>query len=534
METHYSTLALNLGATISQIRSSYHRLALSLHPDKNFDGDDEPFKRLVNAYEVLNCPIQRAIYDASLPASAASVGVPLAHPARPAAAPSRGPSHVSPTAPPLQRYGRRLPDDPRLYARIVEAAYGALHLRKSREHRRVDVRQEKISRSAVCAAAGASVARRTAPLQEAAVTELLRRHRVYPGWRRSVDFPTTTVYGDVSRIAALLPSQLPHGMLCVGVDGTNAISSRITGCHGATSAATQTMRESYRSESVMTVSLSAPGKHSNDDVVILGGVLDHEGAAKLDAIITESGLVEYVASKGLRAYLLVDGGMVLKLFSTAQKRCPLCLRSLQSVTDDPELTTHPVICAGGLADLCLDLVVGIGHSLCTILTRVLLAHTGAEYAAVDPLVDKVIGIPVRRGVAVKLDIEHFEALFAAGIADHVAPRWKRVVDGIGLFFKSSRLPDGWRAIVADIHHDMVANGEGTFTMFSHMVGHTFQWCYERCGGDLDCVRENVVERVNQIIKGYLRHYSGDLLMSYSAHNATLSLRRVDLRDAATC
>ncbi|OBT74127.1 hypothetical protein VF21_07133 [Pseudogymnoascus sp. 05NY08] len=60
----YTLLSLPPTAPASSIKTSYHRLALLTHPDKNPDPDAaERFKALSAAYAILSDPKRRAIYD---------------------------------------------------------------------------------------------------------------------------------------------------------------------------------------------------------------------------------------------------------------------------------------------------------------------------------------------------------------------------------------------------------------------------------------------------------------------------------------
>ena len=71
---HYTTLELARSATAAQIRKAYHRLALLHHPDKQSQSlpperlfeNEERFKEIAYAWEVLGDPEQRALYDAGL------------------------------------------------------------------------------------------------------------------------------------------------------------------------------------------------------------------------------------------------------------------------------------------------------------------------------------------------------------------------------------------------------------------------------------------------------------------------------------
>ncbi|CAJ1363350.1 unnamed protein product [Effrenium voratum] len=56
LRAHYEALGLEQGASASEIRKAYRRLALIYHPDKNPEDPEaaaETFRRLAEAYEAL-------------------------------------------------------------------------------------------------------------------------------------------------------------------------------------------------------------------------------------------------------------------------------------------------------------------------------------------------------------------------------------------------------------------------------------------------------------------------------------------------
>lgn len=57
----YAALDLHIDATPEQIRAAYRRKAQEHHPDKG--GDEEEFKRVGRAYEILSDPEKRKAYD---------------------------------------------------------------------------------------------------------------------------------------------------------------------------------------------------------------------------------------------------------------------------------------------------------------------------------------------------------------------------------------------------------------------------------------------------------------------------------------
>lgn len=58
---YYEMLGLEKGAEPTEIKRSYRRKAMSMHPDKG--GDAEQFKALSEAYEVLSDPKKKEVYD---------------------------------------------------------------------------------------------------------------------------------------------------------------------------------------------------------------------------------------------------------------------------------------------------------------------------------------------------------------------------------------------------------------------------------------------------------------------------------------
>lgn len=63
--TYYQILGVTPSASSEDIKNSYRKLALKLHPDKNRDNPDatEKFQELQEAYEVLSDPERRTSYD---------------------------------------------------------------------------------------------------------------------------------------------------------------------------------------------------------------------------------------------------------------------------------------------------------------------------------------------------------------------------------------------------------------------------------------------------------------------------------------
>jgi hypothetical protein len=68
MKNHYDTLEIKIGASETEIKKAFRRLAIKYHPDKNF-GDDSLVKKFIEvkgAYDILISPISRTSYDNEL------------------------------------------------------------------------------------------------------------------------------------------------------------------------------------------------------------------------------------------------------------------------------------------------------------------------------------------------------------------------------------------------------------------------------------------------------------------------------------
>ena len=58
---HYKTLGVTQHSTQEQIKKAYRRLALLHHPDRG--GDQEKFKQIIEAYDILGDPDKKRVYD---------------------------------------------------------------------------------------------------------------------------------------------------------------------------------------------------------------------------------------------------------------------------------------------------------------------------------------------------------------------------------------------------------------------------------------------------------------------------------------
>ena len=67
MKDYYQILGVPRLASAGEIKRAFRRLAIAYHPDRNPSKEAESFiKEIIEAYEVLNDPAQRALYDSML------------------------------------------------------------------------------------------------------------------------------------------------------------------------------------------------------------------------------------------------------------------------------------------------------------------------------------------------------------------------------------------------------------------------------------------------------------------------------------
>ena len=62
MSDYYGDLGLNEKASNDEIKSSFRKLSLKYHPDKN-GGNDTMFKKINEAYQTLGDKEKRNVYD---------------------------------------------------------------------------------------------------------------------------------------------------------------------------------------------------------------------------------------------------------------------------------------------------------------------------------------------------------------------------------------------------------------------------------------------------------------------------------------
>src|SRR5262245_11084642 len=75
-QDYYEVLQVSRHADAEVIQAAYRRLALKYHPDRNpaVSAAQPWYKRINEAYEILNDPARRRAYDATLQATQAAAG----------------------------------------------------------------------------------------------------------------------------------------------------------------------------------------------------------------------------------------------------------------------------------------------------------------------------------------------------------------------------------------------------------------------------------------------------------------------------
>lgn len=65
MTDYYQILGLPAGASATEVKNAYHKLALKYHPDKNPNNTNAEyiFKQITEAYNCLSNPADKLLYD---------------------------------------------------------------------------------------------------------------------------------------------------------------------------------------------------------------------------------------------------------------------------------------------------------------------------------------------------------------------------------------------------------------------------------------------------------------------------------------
>jgi len=63
--SHYNTLGIPKTSSMDDIKKAYRKLARIHHPDKG--GDEDKFKKITDAYEILSDPVKKRKYDNPVP-----------------------------------------------------------------------------------------------------------------------------------------------------------------------------------------------------------------------------------------------------------------------------------------------------------------------------------------------------------------------------------------------------------------------------------------------------------------------------------
>lgn len=113
---YYQALGVRRTATADEIRAAFRSRAMSAHPDRAgaTTADNETFRLIREAYEVLRDPRQRMAYDAAgFPDRPDEAAAPASAAARPREAPAEPPPEPQAASAGPERSGRRRPATPR-------------------------------------------------------------------------------------------------------------------------------------------------------------------------------------------------------------------------------------------------------------------------------------------------------------------------------------------------------------------------------------------------------------------------------------
>ena len=135
MEDYYGVLGISRNASAAEIKKAYHRLARKYHPDSS-SGDEERFRRIREAYEILGDSGKRREYDRKLSAAADAAAAGASRPY----STYGGRQDSSPRG--YSTYGGRQDSSPRGYG-----TYGGRPDGSSRAYGTYDGRQNDASRA---------------------------------------------------------------------------------------------------------------------------------------------------------------------------------------------------------------------------------------------------------------------------------------------------------------------------------------------------------------------------------------------------
>ena len=316
---------------------------------------------------------------------------------------------------------------------------------------------------------------------------------------------------------------------------------------------------------LLLVSLMRPLEMGNDSLMILGGC-DAENQASIERVIDETGVLEALASlpQRLDPYLLMDGGGIKK-FAKSRTKCDFCNIPLSVINVDTETTTKHLLTATSESLSMLTtskpshIVNGLLHGLSTILLRLRKCGlSDGERTTFDSWYQKLFGTPIVKNRSTKpkadgsartgdgkLDIEQLDRVLGPAwpspegeqpgkkrrkpVPDPLLPalavlphRWHDTMKDIRTLRYAKVLPNA-SVVLGRIHAAFVRHTpDGTgWGLGPHFVAHAVHFAQRHAGGDLRYLHEQLVERQNQVVKGKLRHWSGDVCRSIRAHNSCL-------------